>query len=144
MQDRSIPLLLKVAHLIRRRHGAVCERFGLTFQQFNVLRILAGAERQGHSGLGIMEISARLIEPGAGITRFVHQLQQLGWIETFRVASDHRRQECRLTLEGRLKIQEVAPSIAREAEIELMGIDAPEEQHLIRLLTKMYTNCQSD
>ena len=139
--ERVIPLLLRVAHRVRRRHEDACATHGLTFQQFNVLRILAGAERAGDPGLPTMEIHARLLEPGAGITRFVKQLAGLGLIETFRPASDQRRQEVRLTPAGRARLAELAPAIAAEAEAELAGLDAAGRARLGELLGRMLANC---
>ena len=47
--------------------------YGLTLQQYNVLRILRGA---GEAGLPTLEIAARMIEQTPGITRLLDRLEK--------------------------------------------------------------------
>lgn len=140
-RERTIPLLLRVAHAVRRRHRAVCERHGLTFQQFNVLRVLAGAARAGEGGLLTMELAERLIEPGVGITRLVTRLEARGLLASERPAADARRRECRLTNAGRELLTALAPEIRAEAEAELRGFDDARRGRLDADLARLLANC---
>lgn len=60
----------------------------LTLQQYNVLRILRGA---GKEGLPTLEIGARMIERTPGITRLLDRLEQKGLIARERSAEDRRQ-----------------------------------------------------
>src|SRR5262249_402124 len=60
--------------------------FGLTPQQYNVLRILRGEERP----LPILEVAARMITVVPGITGLVDRLETAGLVERKRCNHDRR------------------------------------------------------
>ena len=134
---RSLPLLLRVAHGVRKRHEGVCAAHGLTFQQFNVLRILAGEEARGGEGLPTMTIRERLLEPGPGITRFVRQLRDRGWVVTASAPADRRQQIVRLTTAGRTKLQELEGPIRNLAAAILQPLTEAEHAQLRHLLHEL-------
>ena len=63
--------LLSAADRVRTSFETVCARFDITGQQYNVLRILRGAEPEG---LPTLTIAERVIERTPGITRMVDRL----------------------------------------------------------------------
>ena len=136
---RSIPLLLQLAHAIRQRHVQTCADYGLTFQQFNVLRILAGAERRGEGPLPKMEIARRLIEPGPGITRFIKQLSAMQLIDVHPNPVDDRSKLCALTEEGSAKLAALEPAIRTLVRELFAKFDETEQTQLNELLKKV--NC---
>lgn len=93
--------LLRTAALVRRRFEIVCEEHGVTFQQFNVLRILRGAERSNEGALPTMEVAARMIEPEPGITRMMERLEKKGLVTRRRSTEDARCILCRISRKGR-------------------------------------------
>src|SRR5258708_12546270 len=64
--------ILRTAAVVQRHIAQIVERSGVTNQQFNVLRILRGAES---SGLPTLAIPDRMIQKSAGIPRLLHTLQ---------------------------------------------------------------------
>jgi MarR family transcriptional regulator, organic hydroperoxide resistance regulator len=70
----------------------------ITFQQYNVLRILRGA---GPGGLPTLEISERMIERTPGITRLLDRLEQKKLVERERCSEDRRLVYCRISREGK-------------------------------------------
>lgn len=139
-QERIIPLLLRTAHTLRRRQEEVGDRHGITLQQFNVLSILAGAERREEGPLPIMEVSARLVEPGAGITRFVKQLLGMGFIRTLPNPHDGRQQRCEITEAGREKLNELEPDIDKVSHTILHDLSNDIQNQLRRGLRRMLDN----
>lgn len=133
---RLLPELLRIAHTIRKQHERLCESHGLTFQQFNVLRILAGEQRRTGEGLAIMTIRERLLEPGPGITRFVRSLEKLGWVETVENPADRRSQIVSLTPAGLEKLTELQEPVYHLSEEILVNFTADERKALSQLLTK--------
>ena len=94
-QEATIALL-RTAHLLRRRVEAVVAAEDLTYQQYNVLRILRGAG----APLPTMEISDRMIETACGITRLLATLEQKGLIRREQWAGDRRQVLCQITPAG--------------------------------------------
>jgi DNA-binding MarR family transcriptional regulator len=89
--------LLVTADLLRRRIAAAVEPHGITPQQYNVLRILRGA---GKDGLPTLEIAERMIERTPGITRLVDRLEAQRLVTRKRVAQDRRQVFCTITPGG--------------------------------------------
>ncbi len=86
--------LLRTADLVRRTIAAVVEPHGVSFQQYNVLRILRGA---GPGGLPTLEIASRMIETSPGITRLLDRLEAKGLVARVRCPKDRRQVLCTAT-----------------------------------------------
>lgn len=94
--QEAVVALLRTASLVRRRFETLMQAHGITFQQFNVLRILRGAA----APLPTMEVAERMIEREPGITRLMERLVRRGLVERTRCAEDGRRLLCSITPEG--------------------------------------------
>lgn len=92
--------LLQRAGSVRRRFEALCQDHELTLQQFNVLRILRGAENAGEGPLPTMAVAQRMIEPEPGITRMMGRLERKGLVAREHCGADARRILCRVTPAG--------------------------------------------
>ena len=64
--------ILRTASYLRRSYADILEQHGITFQQYNVVRILRCA---GPSGLPTLEIARRMIDETPGITRLLDRLE---------------------------------------------------------------------
>lgn len=93
----TIVELMRAADELRRRFSRVVEPQGITFQQYNVLRILRGA---GPEGLPTLEVAERMTEQTPGITRLVDRLEAKGLVLRRRVDRDRRQVLCCLTPRG--------------------------------------------
>lgn len=133
---RLLPELLRVAHAVRKRHKQTCAAHGLTFQQFNVLRILVGEERRTGEGLPVMTIRQRLLEPGPGITRFVRQLVDAGLVSTTASAADRRSQIVELTPAGHAKLAELEKPIRQLSEELLIAFEPSDREAFGELLRR--------
>ena len=89
--------LLRTADLIRADIERALEPFGVTGQQYNVLRILRCAEPEP---MPTLEIASRMIERAPGITRLLDRLEAAGLVTRARCAEDRRRVLCRITKQG--------------------------------------------
>lgn len=126
--------LMRTANLVDRRLAAVVEPAGVSAQQYNVLRILRGA---GKEGLPTLEVASRLIEQTPGITRLLDRLEAKKMIRRERCPTDRRQVLCRITAEGRSLLDRLeAPVNAFDAQA--LGMLTPDEQReLIRILDKI-------
>lgn len=97
VQEEALLGLLKTADRLRRLAGGVVEPFGISNQQYNVLRILRGT---GEEGLPTLEIADRLIEQAPGITRLLDRLEKKKLIRRRRCSEDRRQVLCWITPAG--------------------------------------------
>lgn len=107
--EEVIPELLRTADVVRRRIASVLAPFGVTPQQYNVLRILRGA---GPMGLPTLEIGERLLEETPGITRLIDRMETHGWVIRERSREDRRQVICRLTPAGNNLLTQLDPIVA--------------------------------
>src|SRR5882672_2239960 len=78
--------ILRTADLLQIRFARLFRKFGLTPQQYNVLRILRGEGRP----LPILEVAARMITVVPGITGLIDRLETAGLVERKRCDHDRR------------------------------------------------------
>src|SRR5689334_20356971 len=95
-QEAGIALLL-TADKFKGYFEAILEPYDITGQQYNILRILRGA---GKDGLPTMEIGERLIEKNPGLTRLIDRLEKKKLVERLRCETDRRQVFCIITKQG--------------------------------------------
>lgn len=126
--------VLRTASLLRGKVSEVIEPFGVTIQQYNVLRILRGA---GGDSLPTLEIGQRMIEPSPGITRLLDKLVSKGLVTRERCASDRRQVLCRIRPAGLDLLAEMDEPIEAMESSALDRLSASELETLIGLLDRV-------
>jgi DNA-binding MarR family transcriptional regulator len=97
MGSRAIIALWGSADRVRARLDALVEPRGITVQQYNVLRILRGAEPEG---LPTLTVAERMIERAPGITRMIDRLEAKRLVGRERRGGDRRCVHCKITRAG--------------------------------------------
>lgn len=120
--------LLSAAEQVSRQLSSTIEPFGITGQQYNVLRILLGAEPES---LPTLEIAERMLEPTPGITRLLDRLEKKGLVTRKRHSEDRRQVLCSITPPGieLLKGMEEPVNAANIAALAMLS-----EQDLVELI----------
>lgn len=108
--------LLRTASVVRRAYEALMNEHGITLQQFNVLRILRGANEP----LPTMTIASRMIEPEPGITRLMGRLEVKELVSRERCPEDSRRVLCTVTQKGLAVLKELDDPVTT-LDSELLG-----------------------
>src|SRR5215212_1605144 len=81
-------------HLLQTRR---LKKYGLSHQQFNVLRILRG---QSPKVASVGLVLSRMLEPSSNITRLVDKLEQKGLVSRCENKDNRRMQDLKITKEG--------------------------------------------
>lgn len=126
--------LLRTADVLRRHFEAVYEPYGITGQQYNVLRILRGARPES---LPTMEIAERMIERTPGITRLVDRLEEKGLVTRERCAEDRRCVLCTVTAAGLELLEELDEPVDEADDAALAMLSREEAERLIALLDRV-------
>lgn len=123
--------LLRTADMVRRYIARILEPYGITPQQYNVLRILRGA---GSEGLPTLTIAERMIEEAPGITRLLDRLEAKGMVRRQRCPEDRRQVLCFAQPPGLDLLGRIDDAMA-EADANALGNLSDEDKtRLIRLL----------
>jgi MarR family transcriptional regulator, organic hydroperoxide resistance regulator len=142
-QSRPFPtldaeVLVALMHTSDRVRGhltADMAPFGVTLQQYNVLRILRGA---GPDGLPTLAIGERMIERTPGVTRLLDRLERQGLIS--RVRGEDRRQVIARVTPAGLELLDDMEEPLHGANARLMShLDEAEARQLLELLSRVRT-----
>lgn len=126
--------LLRSADAVRRHFTHVLEPWGITLQQFNVLRILRGA---GPDGLPTLTVAERMIEHTPGITRLLDRLEKQGWVKRQRCSEDRRRVWARITPAGLDLLAELDEPVARADDDAVAALSDTQKRQLIRISRRL-------
>jgi DNA-binding MarR family transcriptional regulator len=126
--------LLSTADKVRAAFEAVCAPFEITGQQYNVMRILRGAEP---AGLPTLTIAERMIESAPGITRMIDRLAAKGMVVRETRANDRRFVHCRITDRGLKLLKQLDQPVEEANRAAFRGLSNTELVQLLALLEKM-------
>jgi DNA-binding MarR family transcriptional regulator len=123
--------VVRAADRLRRHFTAVLEPYGLTVQQYNVLRILRGARPDP---LPTMEVAERMMERTPAITGLLDRLEAKGLIARERQRDDRRCVRCSITPAGLELLAELDAPIERADAAALAKLGAGDVERLTGLL----------
>jgi DNA-binding MarR family transcriptional regulator len=109
------------------------ERFDLTAQQYNALRLLRAARPRKVATLGL---AGRLVSRAPDITRLVDKLVDRGLVERERPADNRRVVNVGITEAGLTLLDELAGAVRECHERQLGHMDEAEMRTLVELLRK--------
>jgi DNA-binding MarR family transcriptional regulator len=131
LEEEALLSLLRTADCLNRAVHLRTRAWGVSATQYNVLRILRGAQPEG---LTCTEIGSRMITAEPDITRLLGRLKSLKLIGQQRDSNDRRVVRTRISAAGLKLLAAMDPEMAA-APTELLGVLQQEElAELIRLL----------
>jgi DNA-binding MarR family transcriptional regulator len=131
-EQEALLNLLRTADQLQIRFTRLFRRFGLTPQQYNILRILRGEA----APLPILEIASRMITVVPGITGLIDRLEAAGLVCRKRCENDRRVVYVCIAEKATGLLAEIDQPLV-ELHKELLGhLDLDELESLSRLLEK--------
>lgn len=117
--------------VLREGIERLLEPHELTLTQYNVLRVLRGAEPEG---LCRNEVRDRLVTRMPDVTRLLDRMEAAGLIQRVRSSADRRLVNATLTPKGRRLVDALDAPMAKAHERQLGHLDAGQLRTLIDLL----------
>jgi DNA-binding MarR family transcriptional regulator len=131
LEEEALLNLMRTSDFLHRAFQHSARAWGVTSTQYNVLRILRGAQP---AGLTCAEIGSRMITAEPDITRILARLKQRKLILQHRDARDRRVVRTRISAAG-LELLRAMDPVIRSLPAKLLGHIPPAElSRLIRLL----------
>ena len=93
----AVVTIIRTADVIRHAVGRAVSVYGLSDEQFNVLRILRGA---GEGGLPTLDVSSRMLSRSPNVTRLIDRLIAKKLVRRTRSKQDRRVVEVFVTPQG--------------------------------------------
>ncbi|HEY3876543.1 MAG TPA: MarR family transcriptional regulator [Candidatus Kapabacteria bacterium] len=133
VQEATLALMAAASGL-RVNFDRTLAEVGLSGEQFNILRILRGAGKDGHpSG----EIGCRMVDRSPDITRRIDSLEKEGMVERERSTTDRRVVRVHITKKGLDVLNELQPKLKAFDTKLAANMSDIEFKHLSQLCEKI-------
>jgi len=124
--------LVRTANLMTDQFEQMLRPYGITATQYNVLRILRGAEP---AGLCRHEVSARLLNRMPDATRLLDRMEDAELVTRARGTEDRRMVKTHLTEKGLALVDSLDEAVEAEHLKQLGHLSGEQLESLIDLLT---------
>ena len=132
LQQEASLNLYRTSNVVTDSFEQMLKPYGITGTQYNVLRILRGAEPRG---LCRNEVRDRLLNRMPDATRLLDRMEEAGLVSRSRDGEDRRLVSTQLTRQGRRLVDELDDVVAREHERRFGHLSEQQLRTLIKLLT---------
>jgi DNA-binding MarR family transcriptional regulator len=134
LEDHIFVAILKTADALSQEAEQLIKSAGLTMAQYNVLRILRGAEPEGLLCRGISE---RMISRDPDITRLLDRMENHSWITRHREKEDRRVVKTRITEDGLAALKKLDQPVRDLHKGQFHHMSAPQLKTLAKLLEEV-------
>ena len=134
--DETVISVLVAAEHLDQQLAPVMAAYGITTDQYNVLRILRGVHPGGHPR---HEIARRMIHRAPDVTRMLDRLVRRKLITRVRDPEDARLSVARITSAGLALLKRIDPEVEQAQEKATAMLTAAERKELARLCDRLVT-----
>lgn len=128
--DEAVVSLAVAADHLDQATEAVCQRHGITGDQYNVLRILRGVHPGGHPRC---DVARRMIHRSPDVTRMLDRLGRQGLVSRDRNPEDRRESIATITRAGLELLDRVDPELRAALAAFTTPLNPSELRRLSRL-----------
>jgi DNA-binding MarR family transcriptional regulator len=104
LEQKSLINILYTANWLKGMVEDFLTPFGITAQQFNILRILRG---QKGASIYLQEIKARMLERNPDVSRLIERLVAAGWVIRDQDPENRRKVEVRISASGLMLLESI-------------------------------------
>ena len=141
LDERVLMGIVRAAENFKRTHSIVFKQYGLSFPQYNILRVLESSEN-GRNKISV--VGRIMLTPGANMTGLAKRLEQNGFIQRQPDPADERVTVLSITEKGRetLKRIETEKDQAIDRILENVSTESKERyleltKQIIRATTRL-------
>ena len=135
--EKVLMAIVRAAEIFRRNHAAVFRNFGLSFPQYNVLRVL-DASKKNQSKMS--DVSRVMLVPSANITGLAKRLEQAGFIIKKPDPKDERVTILEITPKGKRTLKNIEAEKDQRLESMLKNLSKGEKLDLLDKIKRILKN----
>jgi DNA-binding MarR family transcriptional regulator len=132
--EKVLMAIVRAAENFKRTHTAIFRKYGLSFPQYNVLRVL-DASRNGRNK--ISEVSRIMLVPGANMTGIAKRLERDGFLARNPDPHDERVTLLQITSKGKRTLQRIKLDKDQSIETFLHGFSQEDKTDLLSKTKKL-------
>jgi DNA-binding MarR family transcriptional regulator len=126
--------ILFTAGWLSKRSAELLKPFKISWQQFNILRILRGIHPEAAS---VKLLTERMIDKMSNASRLVEKLKQKGFVERKECPEDRRKVEVRITRQGLEVLEKASEAIEKDFELYQSRVEEKQMKVLNDTLDKL-------
>jgi DNA-binding MarR family transcriptional regulator len=127
--------LLFTASILENRSSQSLKPFGISPQQFNILRILKGKDPES---ISLKDIACKMLDQNSNASRLVDKLLEKGLVKRTNCIEDRRRIDIVLTEDGKALLEEANKKI--EEFHQIANVFSVSDANLLNDLLNKYRN----
>lgn len=126
--------ILYTAAWLSQQSGQVLKPYNISWQQFNVLRILRGMNPEPAT---IKMLTERMIDKMSNASRLVEKLKQKGLVDRLSCSEDRRRVDISITGAGLELLEKASTALETELADLMAAIEETDAAELNRILDQL-------
>jgi DNA-binding MarR family transcriptional regulator len=134
INERVLIGMLRAAEFFKREHSGIFRNYGLTFAQYNVLRVL-DASQNGQNTL--TRVGSIMLVSGANITGIAKRLEKGGFLIRRKLPSDERVTVMEITPKGRQALRNAEKEKNDSLETILGEFSEEEKDQMLKKIRKI-------
>ena len=135
--EKVLMAIVRAAEIFRRNHSGIFRNYGLSFPQYNVLRVLE-ASKNGMNK--ISDVSRIMLVPGANITGIAKRLEKDGFIIKKSDAADERVTILEITPKGKRTLKNIVKEKDERLELMLKNLSQNQKLELLDKVQRILKN----
>lgn len=140
IDEKVLMAIVRAAEFFKRSHSSVFKNFGLSFPQYNVLRVLE-ASKNGQNR--ISDVSRIMLVPGANITGIAKRLAKDGFIIKKSDPHDDRVTILEITPKGKRALKNIKRQKDNRLKLMLKNLSSKQKRDLIDKIKLILKNPMS-
>ena len=137
--EKVLMAIVRTAEMFKRYHSTVFRNYGLSFSQYNVLRVL-DASTNGQNRMS--EISRIMLVAGANITGIAKRLESYGFIIKKSEPTDERVTILEITPKGKRTLKNIEKEKDQWLEVMLADLSRSERLDLLEKIRRVIRRCR--
>jgi MarR family 2-MHQ and catechol resistance regulon transcriptional repressor len=135
--EKVLMAIVRAAEIFKRNHSGVFRNYGLSFPQYNVLRVLE-ASKKGRNK--ISDVSRIMLVPGANITGIAKRLEKDGFIIKKSDPADDRVTILEITPKGKKTLKNIEKEKDEWLELMLKNLSDNQKRMLLDKVKRILKN----
>jgi DNA-binding MarR family transcriptional regulator len=132
--EKVMMAIVRAAEHFKRVHSSIFKKYGLSFPQYNILRVLDASE----NGCNKTSVVSRImLTPGANMTGLAKRLEKDGFIQRTRDSRDERVTLLVITRKGKDALKMIEAEKDQSIERILNGFTREDKQDLLQKIKKL-------
>jgi DNA-binding MarR family transcriptional regulator len=132
--EKVMVAIVRAAELFKKESGAIFKNYGLTFAQYNVLRILDATPNGKNT---ITNVSRIMLVTGANMTGVTKRLEKSGFLIRRGDANDERITLLEITPKGRQSLKNICGEKDENLDKYMSSFSADEKEEMLSRLKQI-------